>query len=457
VIRAADSTNRPCNFSDHAQNGFGHGAVTMAAVRETPADFAHFVEPNVRIDAVTVNAIQQLIDDLAARLQRSVVIDDTNVKLLYASRHFGDDDEPRRRALLQRDAGARTIGYVLSQGVATWTKPGIIPSNEALQLKTRVCVPVRWRGLLLGLLMVVDSDGTLTPSELLTITEASHELANLMIGEHPPEVDEDAKAISDALGDLVASEAALRRSAARTLTARLGDHGERHIRVLQLNTYEDRSPSVPGHVAASFRHAIATARARPAAWTVLAATHEQSALVLVTSQSEISDVTITKYAEDLAARVNAVATDRFRCVAGVGGTGTGLEQARASFRQAELAARAGADLLDQTVIGWADLGDLAVLLQLPLDQLDEDCLPYEVQRLVAYDKDGRSIDTVRAYLDHAGSGPDTAEALHLHRTTLYYRLDRIREATGLNLDDGRTRLALHLGLRLRELLNRQHR
>lgn len=429
----------------------------MATARETPADFAHFVEPSVRIDAVTVNAIQQLIDDLAAQLQRSVVIDDTNVKLLYASRHFDDDDEPRRRALLQRDAGARTIGYVLSQGVATWTKPGIIPSNEELQLRTRVCVPIRWRGILLGLLMVVDSDGTVTPSELQTITEASHELANLMLGEHPPEVDEDARAISDALSDLVASEAALRRSAARTLTARLGDHSERRVRVLQLNTYDDRSPTVPGHVEASFRHAISSAGARPAAWTVLSATHERSALLLVTSQSEIGDEALTRYAEDLVTRVNAVATDRFKCIAGVGGIGMGWEQVRASFRQAELAARAGAELLDQTVIRWADLGDLAVLLQLPLDQLDEDCLPDEVQRLVAYDKDGRSVDTVRAYLDHAGSGPDTAEALHLHRTTLYYRLDRIREATGLDLDDGRTRLALHLGLRLRELLSRPPR
>src|SRR5947209_13355294 len=97
------------------------------------------------IGAVRGNAIQQLIDDLAARLQRSVVVADADVKLLYASRHYGDEDEVRRRAVLQRDAGPRAIGYVLSQGVATWATAGIIPANEDLKLYARVCAPVRWR------------------------------------------------------------------------------------------------------------------------------------------------------------------------------------------------------------------------------------------------------------------------------------------------------------------------
>jgi sugar diacid utilization regulator len=277
-----------------------------------------------------------------------------------------------------------------------------------------------------------------------------------MVGEHPPEVDDDARALSDALDDLVAGEPALRRAAVRTLTTRLGDQVDRHVRVLQLIAYEGPAPTSPGHVAAGFRHAIAAGAGRPHAWAVLTAVHERSALVLVTNRSEITDELITGYAGDLVARVHAVATNRFRCVAGVGGSGVGLEQARASFRQADLAAGAGRELLPHSVIRWADLGDLAVLLQLPLAQLDEDCLPDEVQRLLAYDKDGRSLETVQAFLDHAGSAPDTADALHLHRTTLYYRLERIREATGLDLDDGRTRLTVHLGLRLRELLRLRH-
>ena len=49
-------------------------------------------------------------------------------------------------------------------------------------------------------------------------------------------------------------------------------------------------------------------------------------------------------------------------------------------------------------------------------------------------------------------GPEiTAEALNLHRATLYYRLQRIEEITGARLKVGEDRLALHLGLRLARL------
>ena len=40
------------------------------------------------------------------------------------------------------------------------------------------------------------------------------------------------------------------------------------------------------------------------------------------------------------------------------------------------------------------------------------------------------VDTLEAYLDRAGDAKATAEALSLHRATLYYRLNRIEEITG---------------------------
>jgi sugar diacid utilization regulator len=254
---------------------------------------------------------------------------------------------------------------------------------------------------------------------------------------------------------LSAPEPALRRTAVRGLTTRLGVQGDWYVRVVKLDTYVARSATVSGHVSAAFGHAISGEGGRPYAWHIMSAAHERSATVLVTSRTAISDESIYTYAGELVDRVHAIASDRFRCVAGIGGSQVGLERARTSFRQAELAAAAGEKVLPGPVIDWTKLGELAILLQLPLGDSAEDRLPDEVQRLLAYDKDGRSVETVQAFLDHAGSAPDTADALHVHRTTLYYRLERISEATGLDLDDGRTRLVLHLGLRLRELLRQQ--
>ena len=68
------------------------------------------------------------------------------------------------------------------------------------------------------------------------------------------------------------------------------------------------------------------------------------------------------------------------------------------------------------------------------------------------DPERQLVRTLRVYLDHGCNGPAASAALHIHRTTLYYRLGRIRELTGLDLDDGRTRLTLHLGLTALDLL-----
>jgi hypothetical protein len=58
------------------------------------------------------------------------------------------------------------------------------------------------------------------------------------------------------------------------------------------------------------------------------------------------------------------------------------------------------------------------------------------------------LRTLETYLELAGSAQATAEALHLHRTSLYYRLRRVELLAGTDLKDGTERLALHLALKV---------
>ncbi|SCD76361.1 PucR C-terminal helix-turn-helix domain-containing protein, partial [Streptomyces sp. DfronAA-171] len=59
--------------------------------------------------------------------------------------------------------------------------------------------------------------------------------------------------------------------------------------------------------------------------------------------------------------------------------------------------------------------------------------------------------TVEVFLDHAGQAGRTAAALGIHRQTLYYRLSRVEQLTGLDLDDGEHRLLLHMGVKAARL------
>ena len=62
------------------------------------------------------------------------------------------------------------------------------------------------------------------------------------------------------------------------------------------------------------------------------------------------------------------------------------------------------------------------------------------------------VRTLEVFLDSAGDVKAASELLFAHRTSLYYRLRRIQELSGLDLSSGDDRLTAHLGLRIVRLM-----
>ncbi|MGK8523274.1 PucR family transcriptional regulator [Nocardia asteroides] len=69
--------------------------------------------------------------------------------------------------------------------------------------------------------------------------------------------------------------------------------------------------------------------------------------------------------------------------------------------------------------------------------------------LLDYDRDHHAelVYTLSQYLECGGNYDDSAAALHIHRSTLRYRLRRIRELTGYDLRDVNTRFTLQAATR----------
>ncbi|MGB8941490.1 MAG: helix-turn-helix domain-containing protein [Streptomyces sp.] len=63
------------------------------------------------------------------------------------------------------------------------------------------------------------------------------------------------------------------------------------------------------------------------------------------------------------------------------------------------------------------------------------------------------VMTLSRYLESGGSYDTTSERLLIHRSTVRYRLQRIREITGHDLGDVETRLNLHVATRIRNVLD----
>jgi len=68
--------------------------------------------------------------------------------------------------------------------------------------------------------------------------------------------------------------------------------------------------------------------------------------------------------------------------------------------------------------------------------------------LVVHDEGhgGDLVRTLRVLFDSGGNMSEAAERLFLHRNSVPYRLERVRELTGLDWRRGGDRFALQLGL-----------
>jgi len=397
---------------------------------------------------VTDNAIQNAVDQLAEQLQRSVVINDPGVHMLYSSVHFGDEDQVRVQAILKRDAGTKAIGHVLAQGVSTWTTAGIIPANDEIGMKARVCVPIRWQGELLGQMMVMDADESLTTSELSTINRTARDIAAAMAIE--AQRDSDSGVREQAVRDLVHPEQALRRRAYSELAASHAASGRfETVAAVEFGVSGISDTAIQSHADAALR-TVFTIGSQQGRVAELHAVDAGTGLLLLGNAN--GDAFIRLHVKKMLDQLTDLSSGRFRCVAGIGPSIAGLELAHMTARQAHLAREAAATVLNKQVVAWAELGPYATLLRIPKEERSEDSLPEEVRRLLAVDHGGDLTETLRHYLDHACNGPAASEALHIHRTTLYYRLGRITELTGLDLTDGRTRLSLHLGLTMLDLV-----
>lgn len=386
------------------------------------------------------DSVQAVVDRFADELGRSVVVNDPEVRMLFASRHFGDEDPVRIRAILNRDAGSEAIGFLLSSGIGQWTKPGRIDGSEALGLHARAGVPIRWRGETLGMILVIDAEKTVTDADLARIGEVANEVAPLMVADRMPLDSGRSEAlVTAALG----TEESAREGALAELAVIPGG-----VRVVTLALRQGKDNDL---TAIALRHALVAARSRSRGDALHSVDGAAGHLVyLATAARDLDTVvaearTMVRDAADVAGRGTSVE-------AGIGALVPAMNEAWLSARQAGLAATIARRFGEDSVVSWERAGVLGVLARIPTQEFDITAVPQELRRLAEVDPSGRLLDTLRAFLDHAGSGPGAAEALFIHRTTLYYRLDRIRDAVDIDLDDGTVRLHLHLGLRVADAM-----
>jgi sugar diacid utilization regulator len=147
----------------------------------------------------------------------------------------------------------------------------------------------------------------------------------------------------------------------------------------------------------------------------------------------------------------ARATVDARIVSGVGSTVPSVDAAAWSRREADLAIRVLAAHPDRSVAPIEDVRAESIVLALRDHALGDAFLrsgPVETLRRHDEEKGTSYVETLEAYFSAFGYVPTAAKAVFVHPNTFRYRLRRLTEISGLDLDDPLERLVAEFQLRI---------
>ncbi|ARF57564.1 PucR family transcriptional regulator [Streptomyces gilvosporeus] len=408
---------------------------------------------------------QQLVDEISAALGAPATLEDRDFGLIAFGAHEGEDDEVmdpvRTRSILQRRSSAAVRAWFEAFGITRATTPLRIPPDPAAGVfRGRICLPVRHRGIVHGYVWLLD-DGHLTDLELggrgtppdPRIAQAMETAAR--IGALLADEARAGAELGDLLRELLTcpaderltAEAALRDALRDTLRFPPGSPLTL-VAVLPWETTEADGaplPNLPGLLAAC----------------ALPADGALAGLVRLRSPGALTPArTVAEHLlrSPRAGAGGAGGTGGAGGAAGgrtrgprprAAGIGTGTEDLSAlpdAWRQALAAARAArAEPRLGPVTQWDAIGAYRLLTALPAPGPDP-----AVAALLA-PAHAELARTAEVFLDCAGQAGRAAQALGIHRQTLYYRLGRVEKLTGLDLDEGEDRLLLHIALKAARL------
>ncbi|MFE2479633.1 helix-turn-helix domain-containing protein [Streptomyces sp. NPDC059389] len=393
---------------------------------------------------------QDLVDEISALLGAPATLENRDFRLIAFGAHDSEDDlamDPvRTRSILTRQSTAAVRAWFEGFGIARATGPVRIPAApDAGVFRGRICLPVRYRGIVQGYVWLLDQEPGPGPDALAAAMEVAERIGVLLA--------EEAKAGADLSREfrevLTAGRGWQQDMAVAALRVALGPGADGLHAVVCLRPWSGDAPaSVPGAAAvctvplpeggdgsgpgvdAGSRDAGAPSERKA----------DQALAVLVRLRS----AEVLAPAEGVATRLLAGGA----ATAGIAEPRRGLAALADAWSQASAAAQAAAaQPRFAPVAQWSAIGPYRMLAALAAAGPAGD----PATRVLLGPAHRELARTAELFLDCAGQAGRAAAALGIHRQTLYYRLARVEQLTGLDLDEGEDRLLLHMALKASRL------
>lgn len=429
---------------------------------------------------------QDLVDEISALLGAPATLENRDFRLIAFGAHDSDSDgselvlDPvRTRSILTRQSTATVRSWFEGFGIARASGPVRIPAApEAGVLRGRICLPVRHRGIVQGYVWLLDQEPSPDAGALAAAMEVAQRIGILLA--------EEARAGADLsrefLAVLTAGRGSQQDMAVAALRVALGPGEEGLHAAVCVSPWPGEAPaSVPGAAAVCVVPWHGAGEEEPGSGSRgpdgPAGPGRRSLAVLIRmrgtdplapAMTAISRLMPrgttgpgTTAAGAAGQRAAAPVSDR---VGGAGGAGSrpsgaggttagvsdpvrALAGLPAAWQQAVAAARAaGARPRLGPVAQWSAIGPYRMLASVAEEALDD-----PAARALLGPAHSELARTAEVFLDCAGQAGRAAAALGIHRQTLYYRISRVEQLTGLDLDEGEDRLLLHMALKAARL------
>lgn len=382
----------------------------------------------------SAKGLQELVDEAQVEFGVGVGLDDARLDAIAYSRHPQDVDDVRRKSILERTTDPAVADWL--RGLGTWEAgvPVRVPSNPKLGMLGRLCVPVRWQGRLLAFLWLLDSPGWGDTRQVRATAAYAARIAAVLAHEEFL-AERDRVLEAECVRRLVRGE-----GIAGGLPRQLAGAEEIFVAVvLARSSGAERS----GEAAQDdLREAFEDLRGRLAPRPVIGSV-EGGEDIFVLARGAGGEAQLQRQFE---AWCRSGGAGHVRIgVSDSHALGSDLSAAHAEARwSAEAAGAAGSS----GCVFWKSLGASRVLLKLLDGRPAGRLLPDGLVRLREADGGPTLLSTLATYLEAGCDSKATAAAFSIHRNTLYQRLRRIEELSGMDLKKGDDRLDLHLGVRL---------
>ncbi|WP_066899118.1 PucR family transcriptional regulator [Mycolicibacterium houstonense] len=386
--------------------------------------------------------MQLIVDVLAQTLDRAVLLDDEELTPITHSRQLGELDDVRVHSVLQRETRAEVKAALFDSGIGTADSAVWTPALPHYGLMARLCVPVRSASERFGYLWIIAPDGSLPEQGQQLAKQAAADLLAILDRRHAVLRAEESSQQGLLMRLVAADDPAQAQAVVGELHARA--MAEPHD-LVQVFRFEPDGAGDPVNRSMALRLRL-TATDRTRRWYTLAGA---TTTILAVSPPGIESADT---AETVAEAVRA--SYGTHPAIGASGVPLPITQAALGFRHASLAltlAKAGVGRAQ--VADWSALGSwrtLALLSQAYRPDRLGDLVHPGIVSLIEQGREDLLL-TLETYLANGGDVRRTAEDMFLHRSTLYYRLEKLTEAVDGDLGDGEIRFDLMLSLRLARL------